>query len=141
MLSKSGGYFANPHVGRQHDAMTHAAGKGEKSKTGRESDASEDVTGNETFGHERPPEPAHSVHTHRHEDGSYHNVTHHADGRKVRTEHEDYADAMEHHARMMHEDGAKDDESDGNAAEHESGRGEERGAMSTLVGKSDDGAY
>jgi hypothetical protein len=54
---------------------------------------------------ERPPEPAHKVEQHNHHDGSYHSITHHADGKQERKEHGSHSEAVEHEKKMFHEDG------------------------------------
>jgi hypothetical protein len=56
-------------------------------------------------GAEEHETPAKAVELHRHEDGSYHSITHHADGKKEKTEHGSHEEAMGHAKSAFGEDG------------------------------------
>lgn len=49
--------------------------------------------------------PAKAVEIHRHDDGSYHSITHKADGKKEKKEHASHEEAMDQAKSSFHEDG------------------------------------
>lgn len=100
-FDKISAFHPNPQVRRKREAaMSEGGGHADN----------EGLHGAE----DRPEKPAKMVEIHRHEDGSAHTITHHADGKKEKTEHASHEEAQEHAARMQHADG-----SDG--MEHEGG--------------------
>ena len=121
MMTKSGKYFANPALGRAHEAAESGSAGGGKTARGKERA-------------ERPEREsmggAHSVHIFRDEAGGHHVAAHHAHG----VEHSDHGsleEAMDHAKGEMGADSGDGDADDGQDAAPEHG-----GLMGTLGGGS-----
>lgn len=114
MTTKSGRYFANPAIGRAHEAQEgrESGKKPERDRLEPEHEASESAGG------------AHSVHVFRDEAGGHHTVVHHPGG----VEHEEHGsleEAMDHaHKAMSGEQEAPEEDEGAGAAPN--------GLMSTL---------
>ena len=134
-LSKSGKYFSNPAVMREHEKSASAE-KHETEPNARGLKSQMGESGGDNY-----DEPAKKVEIERKEEGGYHTVTHHADGREEHADHEDIHEATAHAHEQFHEDPTEQEETD-EPEETEEEELTHDGGMHSIpgLGRADDGA-